>query len=196
MLSTALEEAERLNRYVANLLDMTQLDAGVLQPRHDPCDLQDVIGAALRRTAKELAAHKIKVVVPANFPLLTLDFMLMEQVLVNLLDNAAKYTPAGTTVEISAQRHKFSVVLIVRDEGPGIPADELQRVFDKFYRVREGEGDRRRSGTGLGLAICRGFVEAMGGRIHARNRTDHSGAEFVIEFSPDLIAENPKTEAA
>jgi two-component system sensor histidine kinase KdpD len=194
MLTTALDEAERLNRYVANLLDMTQLDAGALQPKQEACDLQDVIGAALRRTSKQLAAHQIKVNVPANFPLLTLDFMLMEQVLVNLLDNAAKYTPPGTVVEVSAQRHKFSVVLMVRDEGPGIPAEELQRVFDKFYRIRE--GDRSRSGTGLGLAICRGFVEAMGGRIYARNRTDHSGAEFVIEFSPELIAENPKTEAA
>ncbi len=194
MLATALEEGERLNRYVANLLDMTQLDAGALEPKHEACDLQDVIGAALRRTSKQLAGHKIKVNVPANFPLLTLDFLLMEQVMVNLLDNASKYTPANTTVEISAQRHKFSVVLVVRDEGPGIPDEDLQRVFDKFYRIRE--GDRNRSGTGLGLAICRGFIEAMGGRIYARNRTDRSGTEFVIEFSPELISENPKAETA
>jgi two-component system sensor histidine kinase KdpD len=194
MLATALDEAERLNRYVANLLDMTQLDAGALQPKHEACDLQDVIGAALRRTSKQLVGHKIKVNVPANFPMLTLDFLLMEQVLVNLLDNASKYTPPGTTVEVSAQRHRFSIVLIVRDEGPGIPEQDLQRVFDKFYRIRE--GDRSRSGTGLGLAICRGFIEAMGGRIYARNRTDRSGAEFVIEFAPELIAENPKAETA
>lgn len=196
MLATALEEAERLNRYVANLLDMTQLDAGALEAKQDPCDLQDLVGAALTRMHKQLAAHKVKVSIPGNFPLLTLDYVLMEQVLVNLLDNAAKYTPPGTTIEIAANRHKFSVVLIVRDEGPGIPEEDLQRVFDKFYRIRGEISDRGRSGTGLGLAICRGFIETMGGRIYARNRTDRSGAEFVIEFSPDHIAENPKPEAA
>jgi two-component system sensor histidine kinase KdpD len=196
MLTTAQDEAERLNRYVANLLDMTQLDAGALEPKKEPCDLQDIVGAALRRTSKQLAAHKIKVNLPANFPMLTLDFVLAEQVFVNLLENAGKYTPPGTTVEITAARHKFSIVIIVRDEGPGIPEEDLQRVFDKFYRVRGEISDHGRSGTGLGLSICRGFVEAMGGRIYARNRSDRPGAEFVIEFAPDLIAESPKTEAA
>jgi two-component system, OmpR family, sensor histidine kinase KdpD len=194
MLVTALDEAERLNRYVANLLDMTQLDAGALRPKREPCDLQDLAGAALRRCAKSLAAHKVKLSLPANLPLLMLDDVLMEQVLANLLDNAAKYTPAGSTIEIVAAHYKFSVMLAVRDEGPGIAEADLQRVFDKFYRSRE--GDHGRDGTGLGLAICRGFVEAMGGRIVARNRSDRSGAEFVIEFSPESIAEKPKTEVA
>jgi two-component system sensor histidine kinase KdpD len=203
LLDTAIDEAERLNRYVANLLDMTQLDAGALSPRREPCDLQDLAGAALRRCAKALAQHKVKLAIPANLPLLMLDNVLMEQVLANLLDNAAKYTPAGSTIELSAAQFKFSLVIAVRDEGPGIPEADLQRVFDKFFRTRpkgDGAGDSSRGGTGLGLAICRGFVEAMGGRIYARNRTDESGkvagAEFVIEFSPEIIADRPSTETA
>jgi two-component system sensor histidine kinase KdpD len=196
MLTTAQDEAERLNRYVANLLNMTQLDAGALEPKKEPCEMQDIVGSALQRTAKQLAGHKVKVSVPPNFPLLNLDFVLMEQVFVNLLDNASKYTPAGTTIEVAAARHKFSIVIIIRDEGAGIPEEDLQKVFDKFYRIRAEISDRGRSGTGLGLAICRGFVEAMGGRIYARNRADRSGAEFVIEFGPELISAQPKTEAA
>ncbi|MBL6749162.1 MAG: sensor histidine kinase KdpD [Nevskia sp.] len=194
MLATAQDEAERLNRYVANLLDMTQLDAGALQPKREACDVQDLVGAALRRCAKQLAGHKVRLSVPANLPMLMLDFVLMEQVLANLLDNAAKYTPQGSIIEIGASRFKFSLVITIRDEGPGIPEGDLPRIFDKFYRSRE--GDRSRAGTGLGLAICRGFVEAMGGRISARNRGDRSGAEFVIEFSPEAFADKLRTEAA
>lgn len=190
MLANAQDEAERLNRYVANLLDMTQLDAGALKPKREPCELQDLVGAAVRRTQKQLSQHRLKLSIPANLPLLLLDFVLMEQVLVNLLDNAAKYSPPGTQIEITASRHKFSVVITVRDEGPGIPPADQQRVFNKFYRVRE-DADHARSGTGLGLAICRGFVEAMGGRIYTRNRSDTSGAEFIIEFSPEVVAELP-----
>lgn len=194
LLASAQDEAERLNRYVSNLLDMTRLDAGALQPRREPCDLGDLIAASVQRCAKRLAAHKVKLSVPANLPLLLLDETLMDQVLVNLLDNAAKYTPAGSHIEIGVVRHRFSIALHVRDDGSGIPPGDLDRIFDKFYRVRE-DADRSRAGTGLGLAICRGFVIAMGGRIHARNRSAGSdggpahGAEFLIEFSPDLIAE-------
>ena len=195
MLNTGIDEAERLNRYVANLLDMTQLDAGALKPKREPCDLHDLVGAALRRNAKQLAQHKIKLSIPANLPMLMLDNVLMEQVLANLLDNASKYTPAGSTIEIVAAQYKFSLLISVRDEGPGIPEGDLQKVFDKFFRARA-DGDRGRGGTGLGLAICRGFVEAMGGRIYARNRTEPKGAEFVIEFSPEVIAERPRTEIA
>jgi two-component system sensor histidine kinase KdpD len=109
-----------------------------------------------------------------------LDFVLMEQVLVNLLDNAAKYASGGTMIEISGRRENGTVVIAVRDEGPGIPVDDLERIFDKFYRVRG--GDRQRAGTGLGLAICRGFIEAQGGTIVAANRADRSGAIFTIRL--------------
>jgi two-component system, OmpR family, sensor histidine kinase KdpD len=111
-------------------------------------------------------------------PMLKLDFVLFEQVLFNLLDNAAKYAPRGTTVSIQASRRGNEVRLQLLDEGDGIPPEDLERIFDKFYRVHG--GDRRRAGTGLGLAICRGFVEAMGGTIRAGNRHDRSGAVFTI----------------
>jgi two-component system, OmpR family, sensor histidine kinase KdpD len=110
--------------------------------------------------------------------MLALDAVLFEQLLFNLLDNAAKYSPAGTTVCLQSWRDQHSVCLQVLDEGSGIPADEVERIFDKFYRVQK--GDQVRAGTGLGLAISRGFVEAMHGTITAANRSDRSGAVFTI----------------
>jgi two-component system sensor histidine kinase KdpD len=103
---------------------------------------------------------------------------LMEQVLINLLDNAVKYAPSGSTLVLAADQHGDRLRLRVIDEGPGIPEDRLEKIFDKFHRVNH--ADRQRAGTGLGLAICRGFVEAMGGTITAANRTDRSGAIFTV----------------
>ncbi|MGE0120063.1 MAG: DUF4118 domain-containing protein [Dongiaceae bacterium] len=178
MLATAQEEGERLNRFVANLLDMTRLDAGTVEVRREMLDLSDVVGAALQRCGKILAGHKMTVALADDLPMLPLDFLLFEQVLVNLLDNAAKYAPAGSAIDISGRREGAEAVIEVRDEGSGIPPGDLERIFDKFYRVHG--GDRQRAGTGLGLAICRGFVEAHGGRIAAANRPDRSGAVFTI----------------
>ena len=110
--------------------------------------------------------------------MLELDAVLFEQVLFNLLDNAARYAPAGTTIRIVSWRDPESVSLLILDEGAGIPSGDLEHVFDKFYRAQK--GDQARAGTGLGLAISRGFVEAMHGTITAANRTDHSGAVFTI----------------
>jgi two-component system, OmpR family, sensor histidine kinase KdpD len=180
MLATAQEEAERLNRFVANLLDMTRIDSGAIELRREMTDLSDVVGSALQRCSKILADHRVAVSLAPDLPMFPLDFVLTEQVLVNLLDNAAKYAPKGTTVEIDARSAKGNVVIEVRDEGPGIPNEDLERIFDKFYRVRS--GDRQRAGTGLGLAICRGFVEAQGGTIHAANRIGRSGAVFTIRL--------------
>jgi two-component system sensor histidine kinase KdpD len=106
--------------------------------------------------------------------------VLAEQALFNLLDNAVKYSPAGGRIEVDARPAGGQVEIVVRDEGPGIPTEALDRLFDKFYRADA--GDRRRAGTGLGLAIARGFVEAQGGTIAARNRTDRSGAEFIMSY--------------
>ena len=116
----------------------------------------------------------------ADLPMLDLDAVLFEQVLFNLLDNAAKYSPGDTTVSIRSQRERDQVVLQIADEGGGIPPDELESVFDKFYRVQK--GDHVRPGTGLGLAISRGFVEAMRGTISAANRSDRSGAVLTIRL--------------
>jgi len=175
---TIQEEAERLNRFIGNMLDMTRLESGPLPLRTAPVELSDVLGATLRRASKILNDHVVDVKLQPNLPLLELDEVLFEQALFNLLDNAAKYAPAGTRVAISAWREEGRVFVQVLDEGDGIPPADLDRIFDKFYRA--GSTDRRRAGTGLGLAISRGFVEAMGGTLTAANRRDRGGAAFTI----------------
>jgi two-component system sensor histidine kinase KdpD len=178
LLGTLQEEAERLNRFVANLLDMTRLESGAVAPRLGPVDLAEIAGSALERAATILAGHKVELDLAADLPMLNLDPVLFEQVLFNLFDNAAKYAPAGSTVRLQARRDGALVRIDLSDEGIGVAPADLERVFDKFYRVHA--QDRQRAGTGLGLAICRGFVEAMGGTIVARNRTDRLGAVFTI----------------
>jgi two-component system sensor histidine kinase KdpD len=180
LMATVQEEAERLNRFIANLLDMTRLESGAVAPGLALVDLSEVLGSVLKRAAAILAAHKVVRSLAPDLPMLRIDFVLFEQALFNLLDNAAKYAPAGSTIELRGRRAGERVILQVVDEGEGIPPADLERVFDKFYRVHG--TDRRRAGTGLGLAISRGFVEAMGGTIRAGNRADRTGAEFTIEM--------------
>jgi len=184
LMATVQDEAERLNRFVGNLLDMTRLESGALEPKRGYVDLGEIVGSSLDRTAKILHRHKLEVEIGQDLPMLNVDAVLLEQVLVNLLDNAAKYAPPGSLIRLDVYRDPASIALDVTDEGPGIPNDALERVFDKFYRVRA--GDRQRAGTGLGLAICRGFVEALGGKIVARNRPDRSGATLHVSFPAEL----------
>ncbi len=192
LIGTIQEEAERLNRFIGNLLDMTRLESGQLLPRTVLSDVPDVVGAALQRADKILAGHRVAVELQPNLPLIDVDVVLFEQVLFNLLDNAAKYAPAGTQVRIRSWREAGTVKFSVDDEGEGIPPADMERIFDKFFRVRG--SDRRRAGTGLGLAICRGFIEAMGGTIVAGNRPDRVGAVFTITLpvpaQARLIAES------
>jgi two-component system sensor histidine kinase KdpD len=178
LLATLESEAERLNRFVANLLDMTRLESGAIELKLDFADVTEIVGAALERAGNVLARHRIEVSIASELPMLRLDPILFEQVLFNLLDNAAKYAPERSRIDVHARRDGDLVAVEVMDEGPGIPPGDLERVFDKFYRVHA--QDRRRAGTGLGLAICRGFVEAQGGRIEARNRRDRSGAILTV----------------
>jgi two-component system sensor histidine kinase KdpD len=180
LLATVIDESERLNRFIANLLDMTKLESGALVPNATRQDVGEIIGSALRRAGKMLAGHKVVLDLAADLPMLELDAVLFEQVLFNILDNAAKYAPLGTTISISTVRDRDSVLLQIIDEGAGIPPAELESIFDKFYRVQK--GDHVRPGTGLGLAISRGFVEAMRGTISAANRTDRSGAVLTIRL--------------
>jgi two-component system, OmpR family, sensor histidine kinase KdpD len=180
LLATIVDEAERLNRFIANLLDMTKLESGAIVPNTARHDLAEIIGSALRRASKILAHHHIELELAADLPMLDLDAVLFEQVLFNLLDNAAKYSPDGTTIRIESWRDSGSVCLQILDEGDGIPAAELEHIFDKFHRAYK--GDQVRAGTGLGLAISRGFVEAMHGTITAANRSDRSGAVFTIRL--------------
>ena len=164
--------------------------SGALRPRTSLIVLSDVVGAALQRAAKILADHQTEVDLAAGLPMLRLDMVLFEQVLFNLLDNAAKYAPAGSTIRVRAWREGNRVFLSVLDEGEGIPPEDLERIFEKFYRAKG--ADRRRAGTGLGLAICRGFVEAMGGTITAANRTDRSGAAITIALTAPYDAPLPE----
>jgi two-component system, OmpR family, sensor histidine kinase KdpD len=180
LLATIVDEAERLNRFIANLLEMTKLESGAIVPNAAPHDIGEIVGSALRRASKILAHHHVELELAADLPMLDLDAVLFEQVLFNLLDNAAKYSPDGTTIRVQSWRDRDSVCLQVLDEGDGIPAAELEHIFDKFYRVEK--GDQVRAGTGLGLAISRGFVEAMHGTITAANRTDQTGAVFAIRL--------------
>jgi len=180
LLATIIDESERLNRFIANLLDMTKLEAGAVVPNTAPHDLDEIVGSALRRAGKILTEHRAELELAAGLPMLNLDAVLFEQVLFNILDNAAKYSAAGTTIRIQSWRDNGSVCLQILDEGDGIPPADLERIFDKFYRARK--GDQVRAGTGLGLAISRGFVEAMQGTIAAANRTDRTGAAFTIRL--------------
>ncbi|MGY6283824.1 ATP-binding protein [Methylorubrum extorquens] len=178
LLTTIIEESERLNRFIVNLLDMTRLEAGAVAPNLAPQDVAETIDTALRRTQKILAGHRVAVEIAPDLPTLRLDPVLFEQVLVNLLDNAAKYAPEGSTVTLRARQDGRTVRIEVLDEGFGLPEADVERVFDKFYRVQK--SDRVRAGTGLGLAISRGFVEAMGGTVTAGNRRDRLGAAFTV----------------
>ncbi len=193
LLATAQEETERMSRFVANLLDMTRLDVGALQAKRESCELHDVVAGAVRRTQKLLAKHELKLDLPAGLPFLLADPGLLEQVLVNLLDNAAKYAPEGSEITISARQHRYALTLSVADRGSGIEPAEQERIFDVFYRIRR--ADRQRAGTGLGLTICRGFVQAMGGRIRVHNRDDGPGAVFEIEFPASLLQAVGETTA-
>src|ERR1019366_1223646 len=180
LLATVIDESERLNRFIANLLDMTKLESGAVVPNTTRQDIGEIIGSALRRASQILGNNKVSLDLAADLPMLELDAVLFEQVLFNLLDNAAKYAPAGTTISVRTVRDRDSILLQIIDEGDGIPPAELESIFDKFYRVQK--GDHVRPGTGLGLAISRGFVEAMHGTISAANRTDRSGAVLTIRL--------------
>jgi two-component system, OmpR family, sensor histidine kinase KdpD len=162
---TILEESERLNRFVQNLLDMTRLGYGALQPNREWVDLREIVGRALKQMARSLASLKVEVRIPEGVPILYVDPILIEQVLVNIVDNAAKHSPAGGRIEIAAAQAGERVSVKVSDEGPGIPPEARDSVFDVFSRVRA--GDKQAAGTGLGLSICRGLIGAHGGQIEA-----------------------------
>src|SRR5262249_33514124 len=137
LLATVIDESERLNRFIANLLDMTKLESGAIVPNAAPHDLDEIVGSALRRASKILAGHRIELELAPDLPMLDLDAVLFEQVLFNILDNAAKYAPAGTAIRLQGWRDGGNVRLQILDEGDGIPPGDLERIFDKFYRVQK-----------------------------------------------------------
>jgi two-component system sensor histidine kinase KdpD len=177
---TIVEESRRLARLVENLLDMARLDSGAVIPNRQWNVLEEIVGVALQSAKRELKDHEVRVNVPADFPLLNIDGCLMEQMLVNLLENAARYTPPGSKIEITAVAKEKSAEIRVIDNGPGLARGSEERVFDKFFCGSTVAPDGRR-GVGLGLAICRSIMEAHGGRITASNRRE-GGAEFVLQL--------------
>ena len=190
LLSDIQAAADRLNRLVANLLDMTRLESGRLKLKLEWCDIGDLINVALSSTAKRMVDHRVTLNLASNLPLIQMDFVLMEQALVNLLDNIVSHTPSGTPVDISTQTDDGTIEIIVADHGTGLPPDDLERVFDKFYRVPRSKS----GGTGLGLSISRGLVNAHGGTIEAANLPE-GGAQFTIRL-PITAAPPPAQEAA
>jgi len=181
LIITAREEADRLNRLVGNLLSMTRIESGAIKLHLEPGDIQDVIGTALEQLGKRLVNRKVEVDVPAEFPLVPMDFTLMVQVLVNVLENAVKYSPRDSLIEVSASLlddANGAARLQIADRGVGIPSEDLSRIFDKFYRVQRPESV---SGTRLGLSISKGIVEIHKGQIFARGR-DGGGTVITIEL--------------
>ena len=178
-LAVAQGEAARLNRFVANLLDMARIEAGALTRASEPVDLADAIASAAHDLKAQLAGHPIHMDVAPDLPFVLVDPQLFHHCLINLFDNAAKYSPPATPVTVAARRLPQGLALMVMDEGPGLPEGEEQRIFETFTRI---EGSDRKGGTGLGLAIVKGFAQAMGLKVAAANRPAHPGACFTLTF--------------
>jgi two-component system sensor histidine kinase KdpD len=188
LLASIREEAERLNRYVGNLLDMTRLEGGGLNIRSEWIDVRDILGAALERVSRRLGERRVTRDFPPELALVKADSALLEQALVNILENAIAYSPDNSTIELAAYEDRNNVVLSIEDEGRGIPTAELERVFERFRRMEESSD--RGKGAGLGLAISKGFVEAMGGRIAAASPIhDGRGTRILISLRKESAME-------
>jgi two-component system sensor histidine kinase KdpD len=194
---TIYEEGRRLSRLVDNLLDMTRIESGGVKVNKAWHVIEEVIGSALHRMADSLEARPVATHLPADLTLAPMDDALIEQVLINLLENVQKYTPAGSPVELTARREERQIVIEVADRGPGLSPGEEQHVFEKFYRGRAASDGR--PGAGLGLAICRAIVVAHGGRSWAQNRPE-GGVRFCfslpLEGRPPPVVEPEAVEAA
>jgi two-component system sensor histidine kinase KdpD len=178
LLRTAQDEAAKLNRLIQNLLDMTRVEGGAIRVKAEPCDVHDLVGAALEQLGERARNHPISVAIAPNLPLVPMDHVLIVQVLVNLLDNALKYSPADAPIEIDARLDDCQLQIRVADRGKEIPEEELEGVFDKFFRGASAGGSR---GAGLGLSICKGFVGVHDGRIWAERRA-HGGTEIAFSL--------------
>jgi two-component system sensor histidine kinase KdpD len=175
-LSTIDRESDRLNRLVGNLLDMSRIEGGALKPQTDWYDLGDLVREVVERLDRTLRGHPIRVAIPDDLPPIEIDYLMVDQVLTNLVENAAKYSPAGTPIEVRLEPEAASLRVAVVDHGPGVPVAERARIFDKFYRL----GSRGAvGGSGLGLAVAKGLVEAHGGRVWVED-TPGGGATFCF----------------
>lgn len=184
---TIVDEARRMTRLVGNLLDMVRVESGALGVHRQWHVLEEVVGVALLRVGERLAGREVNTDIPAGLPLVPIDDVLIEQVLINLLENAAKYTPAGSPIDIAVAARPGEVLVTVADRGPGVPDEERERIFEKFHRADRGAG-----GIGLGLAICRGIVTAHGGRLWVDHRP---GGGAAFRFTLPIVGEPPTLEA-
>jgi len=162
---------------VGNVLEASRLESGNVRPRINDCDVAELVHIAVAETERELANHTLTVRLPERLPLVRMDFVLMQQVVTNLLSNAAVHTPPGTAIELIVEIKEDALVLSVVDSGPGVPPASLNRLFAKFYRAPNVPA----GGTGLGLSLVKGFVEAHGGQVRAENRTG-GGAVFTVSI--------------
>jgi two-component system sensor histidine kinase KdpD len=186
LVQTIYEEAEHLNQIIRNVLSMTRLEAGAITVKKEWQPFEEIVGAVLNRLAERLKDRPLKIRLPEDLPLVSFDSLLIEQVLMNLLDNAIKYTPQGTPIELSAAVKDGDIVVELEDRGPGIPPGEEERIFEKFVR-----GSTAGGGIGLGLTICRAIITAHGGRIWAENRP---GGGAVFRFTLPLGVQPPLPE--
>ena len=177
-MASICDEAERLERLVANLLDMTRLESGTLVLKRDWVPLEELVGSALTRLEARLGERPIRIDLPDGLPLVSVDPVLFEQLFVNVFENAAKYTPTGSAIDIRGTLRGSSVRVDISDHGPGIPAGEEERIFDKFSRGSHAGV----SGAGLGLAIARAIAQAHGGTMTAQRRHDTSGSTFSVSL--------------
>jgi two-component system sensor histidine kinase KdpD len=186
LLQTIHEEAEHLNQIIRNVLDMTRLEAGAIKVKKTWQPVEEIVGAVLNRLDERLKGRPVKISLPEDLPLVSFDPLLIEQVLVNLLDNAIKYTPQETPIELSAYAKDGEIIVEIEDRGIGIPTGEEEKIFDKFVR-----GSTTGGGIGLGLTICRAIITAHGGWIRAENR---QGGGAIFRFSLPLGEQPPMAE--
>ncbi|MGA3179572.1 MAG: ATP-binding protein [Verrucomicrobiota bacterium] len=177
MIAEIQEAAKRLNRLVGKVIEATRLETGHVQPKFEPCEVGELVQVVEEATLKELAHHKVRIKIASNLPPVPMDFELMVHALANLLSNAAFHTPAGTEVQLLARVEDVNLLLVVADNGPGIPPESIPRLFEKFYRAPGAPT----GGTGLGLSLVKGFVEAQGGQVTVENRPE-GGAAFTIRL--------------
>lgn len=186
LLESIQDGSRRMERVVMNLLDTARMENGMLQLKHDWCDIEDIVGAALRRLGETTQKYRVKADLPSNLALIRGDFVLLEQVLVNLVDNAMKYSPVGSTIAIVAAQEDENMRITVLDNGSGVPREDLPYIFEKFYRAKH---PRKIDGTGLGLSICKSIIEAHNGKIWAENRPDAGASiSFTIPLRGDGVA--------
>jgi two-component system, OmpR family, sensor histidine kinase KdpD len=190
------DEADHLNMLVGNLLDMSRIESGALKPKREWNILSEIVGSVLGRMRHLVEEYKIEIDVPENLPLAPIDYVQMEQVFTNLVSNSLKYAPVNTVIRIRAQVEDESIQVQVSNQGPQVPPEHLERIFDKFYRITSAD---RVTGTGLGLSICKGIIEAHGGRIWAENIADGLAFNFTLPLTwdgakPPLLPMDTETE--